>query len=135
VTDDLDVSSGVTTAEQALAALAARLFVGRTRELEIFDAWLRADPDLPTILNVSGPGGVGKTELLRAFQRLAEAQGQRAILVDGRSLRPTPDDLLHALGGGDLDAVVANLNGRRPLLLIDTAEELSDLTGYLHQEL
>lgn len=135
MTDELEEATGVTTAEEALGALAAHLFVGRTRELAIFDAWLHANTDLPSILNVSGPGGVGKTELLRAFQRHAELRGQRTILVDGRTLRPTPDDLLHALGGGSLDAVVADLNSRRPLLLIDTAEDLGDLTGYLHQEL
>lgn len=133
---DVDAVDRVTTAEQALAVLAARLFVGRTRELAIFEAWLQDDRGLPNVLDVSGPGGVGKTELLRAFRRRAEDLGWSVKLLDGRSLRPTSDDLLRALGGESLADVVPALNSRRPLLLLfDTAEELGDLTGYLHQEL
>ena len=119
------------TVGRALSELDARLFVGRSRELDAFRAWLRGEEDAPTILNVSGPGGVGKSELFRAFQRIAEEHGRCVILLDGRSLRPTPDDLLHALGGDDLEAVVADLNERQPLLLFDTAEELGELMGYL----
>jgi hypothetical protein len=124
-----------TTVGQALSDLGARLFVGRAREVRTFRDWLLGERELPEILNVSGPGGVGKSELLRAFCRTVETDGQQVVMLDGRSLRPTPDDLLRALGGGSLDGVVADLNARRPLLVIDTAEELGDLTSFLHQQL
>jgi Cdc6-like AAA superfamily ATPase len=44
-----------------------RRFVGRTAELDIFRSALAAD-ELPfNVLYVFGPGGVGKTTLLREF--------------------------------------------------------------------
>jgi energy-coupling factor transporter ATP-binding protein EcfA2 len=135
VSSDVDEATRTMTVEQALAELSARLFVGREREQATFQDWLLGDRALPEVLNVTGPGGVGKSELLRAFRRLAEEHGRAVVVVDGRSLRPTPDELLHALGSGSLDQVVADLNGRRPLILIDTAEALGDLTRYLRDEL
>ncbi|MFH7028831.1 MAG: hypothetical protein ACHBN1_26420 [Heteroscytonema crispum UTEX LB 1556] len=62
-----------------LSSLAARLiaernrrFVGRVRELELFQNAI-ASTQLPFhILHVFGPGGVGKTTLMRQFDRIAE---------------------------------------------------------------
>lgn len=120
------------TLGQVVQNLEAGLFVGRERELAAFSQWL-AD-DQPAILNVSGPGGVGKTALLRAFRRYAEEQGRPVVTLDARDFRATPEGLWHALGGDSAAEVLAALNAQSPLLLLDTFEELGQLTRYLQDE-
>lgn len=122
------------TIGEALSELEAQLFVGRARELAVFADWLAGDAPAK-ILNVSGPGGAGKSALLGAFGRLARDRGRPAVLVDGRTIRTTPEGLLDALGGGTVEAVVAALNMSRPLVLIDTFEELIGLAHFLREEL
>ena len=70
-------------------ARAAR-FVGRGPELAHVAAML-ADPDPPRALYVYGPGGIGKTELLREAGRRARAAGRAVVELDrDRPLEP-PD--------------------------------------------
>ena len=76
------------TIGEAVHGLQTRLFVGRQRELARFQVWLEAETPLPEILDVSGPGGVGKTALLGAFRRCAHQHGRPVVWVDGRDLRP-----------------------------------------------
>jgi hypothetical protein len=45
----------------AIQAQEAQTFVGRARELAIFREWLDGGPQPFKILQVCGPGGVGKT--------------------------------------------------------------------------
>ena len=52
------------TIAEALGSLEQELFVGRAAELAAFEQWLTADTKHPIILNVTGPGGVGKSTLL-----------------------------------------------------------------------
>src|SRR5437660_757965 len=125
------VSEAVSQREQAL-------FVGRHRELAAFRQWLLADTQFPELLSISGPGGVGKTTLLRAFRRIALELGTPVTIVDGRDIPATPRGLLAALTGSRravLEEVVARLNQSHPLVLIDTFEELSGLSAYLHDVL
>src|SRR5436305_10441982 len=103
------------TIREAVRSLQARLFVGRQRELARFQAWLATETPLPEILDVSGPGGVGKTALLGAFRRCAEQNGRPVVLLDGRDLRPTPEGLISALGGTTLPEVLGRLSAQRPL--------------------
>jgi DNA-binding CsgD family transcriptional regulator len=128
---------------ELLGAMEEQMFVGRTHELSVFRRWLTAR--VPKILNVTGPGGVGKSALLRAFRRLADAEGRRVLLLDGREFRAVPDGLHGALreclslppfeSPADAHrAIVERLNELRPLLLLDTFEELVDLTSYLRDE-
>jgi hypothetical protein len=133
----------------ALALLEERFFTGRDNELRRFRDWLRADSPTPSILNVIGPGGVGKTTLLRAFGRLAREHRRPVVLVDGHSLEATPTAFLNALGTTSMepaptvsrppttsaDDVVTYLNAAQPLLLVDTFEELGSVGRYLREEL
>jgi hypothetical protein len=121
------------TLGQAVRALEEQFFVGRDHELDLFRHWLVAAPNPPEILSVSGPGGVGKSALLGAFQRYAIAQGWSVVFVDGRTIR-TPESLVHALGGARLDDATERLNRARSLLLIDAYDDLLDLTRYLLDE-
>ncbi len=55
------------TIGEALAERDQRLFVGREREMAEMCSWFSEAGDTPGILSVTGPGGVGKTTLLRTF--------------------------------------------------------------------
>jgi hypothetical protein len=114
------------------------LFVGREPELATFRDWLATSARVPEILNVSGPSGVGKSALLRTFQRIAADEGRTAILADGVGFPATVRGLLSALHGSltdDLDDVVAYLNRTRSVVLLDTFDQLGELTGYVQAEL
>src|SRR5579859_3584886 len=76
--------------------LAARLeqrdrdvFVGREPELELLERCLAADATHVVFLH--GPGGIGKSTLLREIARRARERGWDTFLVEGRELAPTPD--------------------------------------------
>src|SRR5438046_2628663 len=115
------------TFREVLGSLEQHLFVGRARELAVFERWLAASGPLPELLSVSGRGGIGKSALLRAFARRAQQAGRPVVLVDSRDFPHSPDGLRRALASGQEDAV-AYLNATRPLLLLDTFEELGELT-------
>jgi len=114
------------------------LFVGREAELATFREWLNFDADIPEILNLSGPSGVGKSSLLREFERLAAECDRAVVFVDGGSIAPNPRGLLMALSKpatDDLDEVVARLNATGALILLDSFDQLGELTDYLQTEL
>jgi hypothetical protein len=118
---------------QMTATLAERLawrdeqhFVGREPELEFFDSLMVEEPSHQVVL-VHGPGGIGKSTLLREIARRAEKRGYRPTLVEGRELAPVPGEIENALG----DAMSAQL----PLIMFDTYERMSAASGYLRQRL
>ncbi|MBI4492586.1 MAG: ATP-binding protein [Chloroflexi bacterium] len=119
----------------ALGAREEELFVGRERELALFARWLAAETDTPELLNVSGHGGIGKSAPLRAFARTAHRTGRPAVLVDGHDVPHSPDGLLQAPADEGSGDALARLNAARPRILLDTFEELGELTRYLQQEL
>lgn len=100
--------------------------MGRQAELAVVDALFGDDPPA-SVLHVHGPGGIGKSALLREIARRGEERGWTPRLVEGRDLPPVPDALEQALGD------VAELE--RPLLLFDTYERISALDGYLRRRL
>jgi hypothetical protein len=97
-------------------------FVGREAELGLLERCLAEDPPAAVVF-VHGPGGIGKSTLLREFERRATALGWASFRVEGRELSPAPNALEGALG----DARSAS----RPLVLIDTYERMTGLDGYL----
>ena len=99
-------------------------FVGRRRELGFVDSLFVDDPPANVVL-VHGPGGIGKSTLLRHVQRLGEAAGWTPVLVEARDLPPVPD-ALH-------DALAAARVVERPLVLIDSYERMAALGGYLRR--
>ena len=61
-----------------------RRFVGRVAELEVFANRLQtAEPGAFSVLWVHGPGGIGKSSLLRAYADQARAAGCRVTELDG----------------------------------------------------
>lgn len=128
-----------------IATLASRLrdarrqaFVGRVSELELFRSAIRDEPPPLAVLFVHGPGGVGKTSLLARFEEEARDAGRDPVRVDGRAVEPSPAGFLatlaDALGVDGPDAAVATLRDRpRPVVLVDTYEQLAGLDGWLRQ--
>ncbi|MGH9174624.1 MAG: ATP-binding protein, partial [Vicinamibacterales bacterium] len=120
-------------------ALARRgRFVGRTAELELFRSALIASEPSFSVLFLHGPGGVGKTTLLRAFASIALDLGRTVVQIDGRNVDPSPAGFQVALCESlrledeSASAIVA----RWPpagVFLIDTYESLTPLDGWLRE--
>jgi hypothetical protein len=102
-------------------------FVGRERELELFRSALESHTPTFSVLNVHGPGGIGKTALLDRFAELAHAASARVVRMDGRDLAPTPAAILDVLGQVDADG--------RLVLLLDTFEMLQPLDDWVRTDL
>lgn len=88
----------------------AEQFVGRDAELEAVRDLL--DARTPSrILLVHGPGGIGKSALLRAAAREASALGFSVELHDARTLHGAVGDIVAALAGPRKGPVVLLLDG------------------------
>ncbi|MCQ4214420.1 ATP-binding protein [Streptomyces longispororuber] len=107
-------------------------FVGRSSEL----AHVRTALEQSRLVTLTGPGGVGKSRTaLRAVQGLRDAYPDGIWLAELSALRDPeliPATVAAVLqlpeqsGSDPLDAVVAHLQGRRLLILLDTCEHLVD---------
>src|SRR5215212_11643462 len=123
-----------------LSALRRQRFVGREDERTLFRFALSAQTPPFNVLHLVGPGGVGKTTLLREFAAEAERAGAAAWQLDARNLDPSPDAFEAALaaamglppGAGAAEAMVAG--GGRHVILVDTCELLRPLDAWLRQE-
>jgi hypothetical protein len=127
-------------------ALASRLrgaerdgFVGRAAELELVAAALADGAASFAVLFLHGPGGVGKTALLRRMSLDAEQTGADPVLLDCRDVPPSPagftSSLAVAMGlPADADPVPALRDRDRPVLLVDTFERCAGLQGWLRTE-
>ncbi|HET7230490.1 MAG TPA: AAA family ATPase [Longimicrobium sp.] len=123
-----------------LGALRRQRFVGREDERTLFRDALSA-PDPPfNVLHVCGPGGVGKTTLLREFAAEAARRASPALQLDARDLEPAPDAFCAALAAamelppGTPAAEALRARGGRPVILVDTYELLRPLDGWLRGE-
>ncbi|MEJ7876019.1 MAG: ATP-binding protein [Solirubrobacterales bacterium] len=110
------------TLGEGLARRDAQGFVGRARELRRLEELLAA-PNGPSVVFIHGPGGVGKSTLVRELARRAAAHGFTSCWIEGRDLPPVPDAIDDALIEARAEA--------RPLVVIDTFERISGLGGYL----
>ena len=117
--------NGVTLATRLAERDHAR-FVGREAELDLLERCLTDDQPAAVVF-VHGPGGIGKSTLLREFERRAAAAGWDTFSVEGRELSPAPDAL-----EATLEAARAS---SQPLILIDTYELMTGLDGYLRNTL
>jgi hypothetical protein len=122
------------TIRAAMTALDERLFVDREREVAKFREWLAQGAAEPAILDVSGPGGMGKSTLLRTFRRIAEAEGWRVVHADGSAFKATPGQLSNAITGARGRDGADYLNEAPTVLMLDTFEKLEPLTHYLQDQ-
>lgn len=123
---------GSATLGAALAAREEEQFVGRDKELVALRKWL--DAPTPELINVYGPGGTGKSALLRVCARLARRLGYDPLLVDARDMPRTREGFLAALAPAWADGAGAGVHAPR-LLLLDTCEELGELSRHLLEDL
>jgi replication-associated recombination protein RarA len=84
-----------------------RRFVGRSTEIELFSTWLETSSHRDStpegqepfsVLWVYGPGGIGKSTLLRAFAETARNASYLLAQVDGGRVMPTPDGIRRLSG-------------------------------------
>jgi hypothetical protein len=122
-----------------LSAARQRRFVGRENERSVFQSALTA-PELPFhVLHVFGPGGIGKTTLMREFATLCQQAQLSCIFLDARDVEPSPDSFINTLsramqlgpGISPLQALTAHTG--RQIILIDTYETLAPLEEWLCQ--
>ncbi len=99
-------------------------FVGRAEERALFADALGAEALPFHVLYLYGPGGVGKTALLREFQHACRRAEVPVRYLDGRNIDPSPEAFERAVER-------AELPGGRAVLLVDTYETLGDLDDWL----
>jgi hypothetical protein len=124
-----------------LIASGRKRFVGRDAELALFRAALRAVEAPFAVLHVHGPGGIGKTTLLRELDREAQRCGRSVIRIDGRDLHPSPagfrralSEALHRDEGRDVAAPFSpNDVPVGAVLLIDTFEKIEVIGTWLRE--
>ncbi len=120
-----------------LKAARRQQFVGRQSERELFRSALAAAEMPFFVLYLFGPGGVGKSSLLREFSHAAAQLNAAVFQLDGRSLDANPDNFLTALqklvAAPDAQTLLSTLEQQdgRSVILIDTAEMLFPLDGWL----
>lgn len=121
-----------------LAAQRRQRFVGRETEVNAFRMALLAERPPFAVLQVYGPGGIGKTTLLREYARIAAEVGRPVIQLDGRHVDASPPSFLQALGHllahpvHDAGAAAATFPPTG-VLLIDTFEAIAPLDDWLRE--
>jgi AAA ATPase domain len=101
-------------------------FVGRAGEIRAVAELFVDDPPASVVL-VHGPGGIGKSALLRQVADRGREAGWTPVMVEGRELPPVP----HAIE----EALIGAHRFERPLVLIDTYERMVALGSHLRREL
>lgn len=114
--------------------LAARLeerdrvrFTGRGNEIAFLDQCLDSDDPPASVVHICGPGGIGKSALLREVARHARDRGISVVTIDGRELGPAPGTLELALREAS--------KHDRLLVLLDSYERMTALDSQLRHEL
>jgi hypothetical protein len=112
----------VTTMRARVAGRDRQLFVGRAPELAYFDDVLAGRND-DRVVHVIGPGGIGKSALLREVARRAAERRFETIWVDGRDVPPFPTAIAEALAPIEHDAPA--------IVVFDSYELIGSLDSYL----
>ncbi|WP_238178371.1 ATP-binding protein [Calothrix sp. 336/3] len=117
-----------------------RRFVGRNPELQLFEQAI-ASAKLPFhVLHIFGPGGVGKTTLMRQFLHICEQQKIPTVYLESRVVEPQSEAFVAALrsimGLGESESPLAKLESlnKRNVVFIDTYETIASLDEWLREE-
>lgn len=116
---------GATGLASRLAEARAGALVGREPERAVLDRMLSGAGDAPLVAYLHGPGGIGKSSLVRYAAWQAELAGRRVVQVDARFLDADPRRLAEAA------APVCAEPGA--VLLIDTFEQCQRLEAWLRE--
>ncbi|MDE3089364.1 MAG: ATP-binding protein, partial [Chloroflexota bacterium] len=124
---------------ERLSTARRQRFVGRDGERALFQSALSATALPFQVFHIFGPGGVGKTTLLREFALIAADSRIPAFYLDARNLEPSPESFLAALqsamGLTTAESALHALSSQsaRTVLLIDTYETLAPLDTWLRE--
>ncbi|HHO55216.1 MAG TPA: ATP-binding protein [Trueperaceae bacterium] len=115
-------------------------FVGRDDEKAILDSLIYDPNPAYLLLNIHGPGGVGKTSLLKEFLSSIKEEGIAVSFLDSRNIDPSPKDFLESLAKSlELDTltVLDKLSSLQTklVIIIDTYELLKPLDTWLREVL
>lgn len=134
---------GPRTIGDRLLRAADASFVGRQAELAVLSKALHAAEPGFVVAFVHGPGGMGKSCLLQALLRQADAD-TCTVLLDCRQIEPTPEGFLAVLGASlnppvpraELSVVVDRLarSAPRVVIALDTYETFGLMDTWLRQE-
>jgi AAA ATPase domain len=102
-------------------------FTGRHAEVAFLERCLDAEDPPACVIHVCGPGGIGKSTLLRELARRSRARGRTVVALDGRELGPDPEVLEAALAAVADDAA--------PVILLDSYEQMVALDSWLRRDL
>jgi hypothetical protein len=119
------------TLADRLAVARRAHFVGRAEERARFMRMLRGMAEPVWFLH--GPGGIGKSTLLRELAREAEACERIVIQLDARDVLATPEGWRDALAAV-LHAEGGSLPPPGSVLLVDTFEAIAALESWLRDE-
>ena len=127
-----------------LARAKKQVFIGRAQECALFADSLAGRREWE-ILNLCGPGGVGKSSLLDAYRRIAEQQNALYFYFDARDLSDAPESLLFPLASALAAAGLPHAEReeqyfaalhhasaeRRIVIAFDTYEDIGGLDRWL----
>ncbi|GAA1908604.1 AAA family ATPase [Streptantibioticus ferralitis] len=108
---------------ERLSAARVQAFIGRDEELARFAEALADDPQAPFAFYLFGPGGIGKSTLLRRLADHARAAGRLLVELDGRFVSRDPADFERAAS--------AFLDVPGTVLFVDSFEHCQWLESWL----
>ncbi|WP_338145815.1 AAA family ATPase [Streptomyces scabichelini] len=108
-----------------LAAARAGALVGREPERAVLDRMLSGAAQAPFVAYLHGPGGIGKSSLVRYAAQQAELTGRRVVHVDGRFLDADPRRIEETAAPACAEPGA--------VLLIDTFEQCQPLEAWLRE--
>ena len=115
-------------------------FVGRQKELDFFKGLLKEQQPSIHLLYIQGPGGQGKTTLLKQFADLSKESSVPVIQLDCRYIESHPESFKKFFqaassftNGKDVMDAIEEQEGI-VLLLIDTYEKLKPLDDWLRMD-
>jgi hypothetical protein len=135
---ELPFSQHKTTLSERLAMAHQRRFVGRQEEKHLFQAALDNTQTSFFLLHIYGPGGVGKTTLLRELGLMAQRRKVNVIQLDARNIDPSPAGFMFALrlamGLAETASPLEMIKHHsKTVLMIDTYETLTPLDSWLRE--
>jgi hypothetical protein len=113
----------VVSVGERLSSARVQAFVGRDEELGRFAEALAGDPQAPFAFYLFGPGGIGKSTLLRRLADHARAAGRLLVELDGRFVSRDPAAFERAAG--------PFLDVAGTVLFVDSFEHCQWLEGWL----
>ncbi|NGP44189.1 hypothetical protein G4V62_04190 [Bacillaceae bacterium SIJ1] len=130
--------------KQVRSNMEKRYFVGRDKEIGIFESYLKDISCPKKILNIHATGGMGKSYLLDQYKRISTNYNSRFILINSRDFAHSPQQMMRQiyelLGGNEQEkldhkACIMHINllakDTAVILAFDTYEEMQDLDYWL----